>query len=341
MGQQVTNTPYRNYVTRPTTTPKKDPQLLKTTRHINNSPSSSDPSALLANQTDYCNDKLCFGLPKDCLNSENGSPTIYSDCSAIVTSKTIVDPARPSKREILFELIGKSPSDGDSYVAVGFSESGKMEGLVSECVYSDRRGDKLKVITVRHSFNVPGRYNNIPVTVKSGIKNLGVSAEDGSFHCRWIVESSVEFSYEDDGELVTTQADLAYKNFHILLARGPIVNEQKSIHFERSASLTPVSLAQIGSLKSLGSHFLLKVHGSLMITIWVGLVTISIVLARYYKNEWANSKVNNLSIWFILHRTFMLIAWFVTIIAIIFAYLYTETYHPVSLLKSYLDELYI
>lgn len=67
-----------------------------------------------------------------------------------------------------------------------------------------------------------------------------------------------------------------------------------------------------------------------MIAIWVGLVTLSIILARYYKNEWSHSKVNDLAIWFVVHRAFMLTAWFGSIIAVVFAYIYTETYHAVG-----------
>ena len=99
---------------------------------------------------------------------------------------------------------------------------------------------------------------------------------------------------------------------------------------DRISSVAPVSLAQTGHIKSLGSHILIRIHGSLMIAIWVGLVTLSIVLARYYKNEWSNSKINDLAIWFVVHRTLMLTSWFGSVIAVIFAYMYTETYHPVS-----------
>lgn len=93
--------------------------------------------------------------------------------------------------------------------------------------------------------------------------------------------------------------------------------------------MSPVSLAQTGQIKSLGTHILLRIHGSIMIVVWVGLVTISIILARYYKNEWSNSKINDVAIWFFVHRNLMLASWFGTLIAIIFAYVYTETYHPV------------
>lgn len=101
-------------------------------------------------------------------------------------------------------------------------------------------------------------------------------------------------------------------------------------HTSRSSSKIPVSLAQTGTIKSFGSHILLKIHGSVMIVAWIGFVTISVMLARYYKNEWANQKLNDVALWFVLHRFMMLAAWLCSIIAVIFAYMYTETYHPVS-----------
>lgn len=91
--------------------------------------------------------------------------------------------------------------------------------------------------------------------------------------------------------------------------------------------MTPISLAQTGQVEALGAHILIRIHGSVMIAIWIGLVTLSIVLARYYKNDWSNSKINDLAIWFVVHRAFMLMGWFGSIIAVIFAYMYAETYH--------------
>lgn len=104
----------------------------------------------------------------------------------------------------------------------------------------------------------------------------------------------------------------------------------KSIHTDRISSMVPVNLAQTGQIKSLGSHIFIRVHGSLMIAIWIGLVTLSIVLARYYKDEWYNSRINDLAIWFVAHRTLMIISWFGCVVSIIFAYLYTEGVRLVS-----------
>lgn len=293
-------------------------------RHI---PNQSHTQLASDTAADHCLDKLCYGIPDGCLGitSMTPNPLKSSECWAVVTSKTIIDPSQPSKREILFELISKFPTDGDAYFAVGFSETGRMRGLVTECRYTDRKGDELKVISLQHSYNLPNTYTNIPVHIRSGIKNLGVSTEDGNYLCRWIVQSSVEYSYDPgNGTLVIEQADLAYKDYYILLATGKMYDNSKLGHSYRVASEKPISLTQTGPVKSLGSHILLRIHGSLMIVIWVGLVTIAIVLARYYKN----SKINDLAVWFMVHRTFMLAAWFGSLIAVIFAYMYAEAYHP-------------
>lgn len=174
-------------------------------------------------QSNYCADKLCYGLPKGCLeasfSSDDTSPA-ESECQVFVTSKTIVNPNSPNKKEILFELFGKSSPISETYVAVGFSETAKMSGLVSECIQSDQRHETLKVITLRHSFNIP-TYQNVPVNITSGIKHLGVSQEEGSFNCRWFFESSVGYTYEaPNGSLISGQVDLGYRSFHILLATG-------------------------------------------------------------------------------------------------------------------------
>lgn len=321
--------------------------MMKSVRHIvtSSSPSTTSfqqPNFKSSNSSsptgDTCADKLCYGLPMGCVGNSAVSQPLQGEttplCSVLVTSKRFIDPNRPISRDILFELIAlPAPDLSSNYAAVGFSETGRMAGLVSECLQYRDAKTQLHIIKLKHSYNIPGIYHNIPVSISSGVKNLGVTWDNGYYQCRWIVESAVEFSYEaTNGSIIQRREDLGYKNYHILLATGEY-NEQtdtKGIHTDRVSSFAPVSLAQTGHIKSLGSHILIRIHGSLMIAIWVGLVTLSIVLARYYKNEWSNSKISDLAIWFIVHRTLMLTSWFGSVIAVIFAYMYTETYHPVS-----------
>lgn len=199
---------------------------------------------------DVCVERLCFGLPTGCLTAGSQSAaaaalrppgsslnrqlgnlnTAYpspstelggSLCSVLVTSKQFIDPYRPGSRDILFELIALPGPNVNNYAAVGFSENGRMQGFVSECIQVRDSKTKLQIILLRHSYNIPGAYRNVPATVISGIKNLGVTNEEGYYQCRWIVESSVEFTYEAlNGTSITKQEDLGYKNYHILLASG-------------------------------------------------------------------------------------------------------------------------
>lgn len=199
---------------------------------------------------DVCVERLCFGLPSGCLNTGSQSaaaaalrspgPSLGrqlshlssvstgpngelggSLCSVLVTSKQFIDPYRPGSRDILFELIALPGPNVNNYAAVGFSENGRMQGFVSECIQRRDTKTNLQIISLRHSYNIPGAYKNVPVTVISGIDNLGVTNEEGYYQCRWIVKSSVEFTYEaSNGSTITRQEDLGYKNYHILLASG-------------------------------------------------------------------------------------------------------------------------
>lgn len=180
---------------------------------------------------DTCADRLCYGLPQGCqlgngpLTNRNSQASQMaasrSQCNVLVTSKRFIDPNRPVARDILFELIALPAPDQGNYAAVGFSQTGRMQGLVSECLQYRNSKTQVQIIKLKHSYNIPGAYHNVPVKILSGIKNLGVSFEDGHYQCRWIVESAVEFSYEAaNGSLVTRREDLGYKNYHILLATG-------------------------------------------------------------------------------------------------------------------------
>lgn len=186
-------------------------------------------------EDDTCSDRLCYGLPMGCQGStapdsprsnqldgeRDDQSWSGSSCSVLVTSKRVIDPSRPVARDIFFELIALPVAKQSSYAAVGFSENGRMQGLVTECVqYRDPRS-QLLVVKLKHSYNNPSDYRNIPVSIISGLKELETSYVNGRYQCRWLVESAVEFSYEaNNGSLISRREDLGYKNYHILLATG-------------------------------------------------------------------------------------------------------------------------
>lgn len=204
---------------------KPQGNMMKSVRHIvtgsSSSPSSRSNSSSPAE--DICADRLCYGLPTNCAGTAPNADAnqMAPTCLVLVTSKRFIDPDRPVSRDILFELIALPSPDMSNYAAVGFSETGRMAGLVSECLQYRDQKTQLQIIKLKHSYNVPSSYQNVPVNIISGIKSLGVSYENGYYQCRWIVESAVEFSYEAaNGSTVMRREDLGYKNYHILLATG-------------------------------------------------------------------------------------------------------------------------
>lgn len=184
---------------------------------------------------DVCSDRLCYGLPMGCQSSSmNNSPKLgdsdsdrslttsgTSACTVLVTSKRLIDPSRPVSRDIYFELIALPTDRQSSYAAVGFSENGRMQGLVTECLhYKDPRSQSW-VVKLKHSYNTPGDYRNIPVGIIGGIKTIETTYINGRYQCKWLVESAVEFNFEaSNGSLISRREDLGYKNYHILLAAG-------------------------------------------------------------------------------------------------------------------------
>lgn len=155
------------------------------------------------------------------MDIDQHSKSAIDQCRVLVTSKRFIDPDRPASRDIMFELIALPEPDSNSYAAVGFSETGRMQGLVSECLQHLDPKANIQMVYLKHSYNIPGTYQNVQVNVLSGIKDLGMSFKNGRYQCRWIVESAVEFSYEaSNGSTITQREDLGYKNYHILLATG-------------------------------------------------------------------------------------------------------------------------
>lgn len=185
---------------------------------------------------DVCSDRLCYGLPMGCQSSTNnpqkpnfvegdteGSspPMGSSTCSVLVTSKRVLDSNRPASRDIHFELIALPVDRQSSYAAVGFSENGRMQGLVTECLHFRDPRSQTWAVRLRHSYNTPGDYRNIPVHILGGIKTLETALINGRYQCKWLVESAVEFNFEAaNGSLISRREDLGYKNYHILLATG-------------------------------------------------------------------------------------------------------------------------
>lgn len=112
-----------------------------------------------------------------------------------------------------------------------------------------------------------------------------------------------------------------------------------------------VNLRAKGIAQSESTSNLLKWHASLMITGWVGCVTVAIIMARYGRDQYQDTTIFNLKVWFVvsivifnhnlqtnttseqIHRVLMALAWCVIIAAYICILVYTKKFKTVNLIE--------
>lgn len=119
--------------------------------------------------------------------------------------------------------------------------------------------------------------------------------------------------------------DLVNEKYYLLLASGTTVLENSiGHHFQNQGySEIPVLLTipQIVDVDT-SQNPLLLTHGALMFIAWIGLSSIGIVIARYYKKAWPNAKLFGKDLWFVWHVTCMFLTWLFTIIGFILIFVY-------------------
>uniref|UniRef100_T1K3P6 Cytochrome b561 domain-containing protein n=1 Tax=Tetranychus urticae TaxID=32264 RepID=T1K3P6_TETUR len=148
---------------------------------------------------------------------------------------------------------------------------------------------------------------------------LQVKETEGYLVCQWIQKVSA-FVYSRSFSILDNR-------YHILLANGPL-NDDGSIayHDERSSSPNPVSLQSVGIVDTT-TPTLIRLHGSLMTITWVGIVSLAIIIARHYKESWDEKTMCGVKIWFILHRSLMILAIIFTILGIIALFGHAGQWH--------------
>ncbi|XP_071341666.1 putative ferric-chelate reductase 1 isoform X2 [Trachinotus anak] len=70
------------------------------------------------------------------------------------------------------------------------------------------------------------------------------------------------------------------------------------------------------------SPLLIKVHGVLMLTVWMWAVSTAIFIARHYKHCWPDTALLGQRLWFQLHRTMMVLAVVLTSVAFTLPFIY-------------------
>ncbi|XP_015788005.1 putative ferric-chelate reductase 1 homolog [Tetranychus urticae] len=236
---------------------------------------------------------LCFGLPTICLSDDS------VDCQLMVKMRRT-----NSSPQALNVILCSDMTRYGSWYGFAISEDPWMgEDFVVHCnVHQNSTLSIGEGMTTGHS-------GFIPVPPGSFIENTtgvgpSLSLNDNKLTCSWdqrIVGGARGRSY-----------DLTDKKYHLLLAIGRLTrNGLVEYHGqERGSSPDQIDLLSTGLVlgKPSPANWLIKMHAFFMIFAWITMISVSLTLARGYRDSWEYVKLFDLSVWLFTHRLLNLIA---------------------------------
>lgn len=237
------------------------------------------------NDSNGADKKGCIGYPESCTTSKK--------CIAVATWHY--------KNGYHFNMKGKS----SGYLALGLSLDDSMgDDLTTNCIYNERNGQ----VDIQTGYNV-GKSKNDPILGPSNVTGILRGGqkryEDGWISCSWTRTDMVTIK----GKVWNLDSD----KYHILLATGAMTDGKVGYHFStKTLAGEAKGLGEVGIVAN-KSRLLILLHGSFMIAAWVCSASLGIMIARYYKQTWTNSRCCGLDQWFILHRSLMILTWALTI----------------------------
>ncbi|CAG9798172.1 unnamed protein product [Chironomus riparius] len=238
--------------------------------------------------------KACFGIPSFCVPNRS--------CE-MLSAVTYDNP------NFTFELLSTA---NHNYVAMGLSNSQSMgDSSVIECVRLQAGITSFKSWTIGIS----------------GAQRLGTDANIIDFVEGWDVDGRIYCKVQRIPESVVSGVsfDLVNNNFYLLLAGGMAVGPNSvGMHSNEGTSHARILLTepQIVDVETAKNPLKLT-HGALMIISWIGLSSIGIVIARYFKKSWPDSKLCGKDLWFFWHMLCMALTFVLTIAGFITIFVYT------------------
>ncbi|XP_033636614.1 putative ferric-chelate reductase 1 isoform X3 [Asterias rubens] len=228
--------------------------------------------------------KGCFLQPAECTGS---------DCTAYVTWQTL------QSGDYQFTLMGKA----NGYVAFGLrpgSTPDGSSGMVPADVYACTTNNELKRSENENNAGLNSNPRNIPadsITIQSATSTNGVIM--CQFDRKPFLDGNSKFFNISQGN-----------DYFILLAIGASVQPDGTIQSNRHTNRWTTSKAmslttEVPQADNSGIR-LRKAHASLMVIGWIGFASIGIILARFFKPMWPDSKLFGTKIWFTFHRMCMI-----------------------------------
>uniref|UniRef100_A0A2C9LE28 Ferric-chelate reductase 1 n=1 Tax=Biomphalaria glabrata TaxID=6526 RepID=A0A2C9LE28_BIOGL len=199
--------------------------------------------------------------------------------------------------QIEFSLNTTTGHNGDYYLAVGFSETGKMgKASVVACTVNQD-----SIIDVYVSYNDDAYNNKQMKDLKTAVKLISGSYKDGVLQCTFTrVASIANNSYFFD----------LNEPWYFITARGPAtLGGEIQLHDSKYMSQSQIEfrVARSYSLE-VTKYPLIKAHGCLMVIAWMLLASIGLGFARFLKPLWPSSMPCGVKVWFAMHRAFMVLA---------------------------------
>lgn len=286
----------------------KSPVVVDLTAPVAPVISKPPPTPLVAIETNSCGKtKGCYRNPAGCKEP---------DCDAVVTWRIRDD-------KVEFELAAAT----EGWVAVGFSSDKKMgHDDVIECVWNETRNLLHQApIEVRLSRNGGGKSNQMTNSLDRyiGLSHIVGSRTGRRLRCKFWRDRFIP-GYED---LVNLDDDN-----YILLAKGKVdLNGMKKMHVlepgkQPYVSKSMVSMKEIVDISGTARYPLAKIHGILMLIGWMMCASTALVIAKYYKPMWPNSRLCNEKVWFAVHRGCMSVTFFCTILGFILIFIHAGGY---------------
>lgn len=229
--------------------------------------------------------KGCIGMPSSCTKTR----------TCIVVATWLYD------KGYHFQMKGRS----SGYLALGLSRDDQMgDDLTTNCIYNERNGQ----VDIQTGYNV-GKSKNEPILGARNVTGIMRGGErryeDGWISCSWT---------RMDVVTIRDQVwNLDVDKYFVLLAAGSMTSGRVGYHRDtKTRAGVAKGLGEVGIVEN-KSRLLILLHGSFMIAAWVCSASMGILIARYYKQTWTNSRCYGLDQWFILHRSLMILTWALTI----------------------------
>ncbi|XP_029955422.1 putative ferric-chelate reductase 1 [Salarias fasciatus] len=248
------------------------------------------------------------GLVKVCLSEPPGcDPALTASCHFLSAM------ALPGGPAVRYELTG--PSEG--YVSLGLSNDQIMG---NDDIYICVLGAE-GLVEVRRAFSV-GR--TAPRMLPLGnVSDVKASERDGVLSC----------SFTSMNLISTQRSSGLNTSYYLMFAHGPSQNGHIQFHRNTFISSSRVDISQPAPVQTAGWPHIIRAHGALMLTAWMGSGSVGMMVARYLRGAGSEHRLCGKQLWFMIHVMLMSVTVAATVVAFVLPFSHVKAWsggaHPV------------